>query len=409
MTSTTLALPTTSNVHEWNDEEKAIVEAAGLVHTDSQTGQKTLAERPVVAAFLAHCAQTQLNPLARQIYCIARKSKGQLKWQIQISIDGARLVAERSGEYAGQTTPEFTSDGVTWTQVWLSSDPPKAARVGVLRKSFKEPLYAIALWDAYAVYDDVWENGRKTGEKKPSAMWSKMGPLMLAKCAEMLALRKAFPQDLSGLYSSEEMQQAGGALVERETPVTRELGVGPDGDVVETHPGAVIRNQRAQAARVASAPEAPARDWAAELEQVTDLDGLRFLYREAQRVGAFAEPVTFQGVGQTVEQALWKAKEALEETTPPLVEAKPTKVKPRDWLREGRALDAEQLRALIIEASTAGAADEVVGQLEEMYRSLSAVAPVEGASWAEDAGDDRWQGSPAVLDAEVVADDDEVI
>lgn len=390
MTSTALTLPTTSNVHEWNDEEKAIVEAAGLVHTDSQTGQKTLAERPVVAAFLAHCAQTQLNPLARQIYCIARKSKGQLRWQIQISIDGARLVAERSGEYAGQTTPEFTSDGVTWTQVWLAEDPPKAARVGVLRKSFKEPLYAIALWDAYAVYDDVWENGRKTGEKKPSAMWSKMGPLMLAKCAEMLALRKAFPQDLSGLYSSEEMQQAGGAPVE--PPAAQRPAVA----AAVPYPDPVSDFEEEANFRAAAR-----RDWAAELAQVTDLEGLRDLYREAQRAGAFAEPVTYQGVEQTVEQALWKAKKALEETTPPLVEAKPAKAKPRDWLREGRALDAEQLRALIIEASTAGAAYEVVGQLEEMYRSLAAVAPVEGASWAEDAGDDRWQGSPAVLDEDV--------
>ncbi len=377
MTSRALVLPTTSNVADWNDEERAIVEAAGLVHTDSQTGQKTLAERPVVAAFLAHCQQTQLNPLARQIYCIARKSKGQLRWQIQISIDGARLVAERSGKYRGQTTPEFTADGTTWTEVWLAEDPPKAARVGVRHEDFPEPQYVVALWDAYAVYDDVWENGRKTGERKPSAMWAKMGPLMLAKCAEMLALRKAFPQDLSGLYSSEEMQQAGSAPVEREAP-----------------------QAVAQAARVASAPEAPVRDWAAELEQVADLEGLRELYREAQRVGAFAEPVTFKGVEQTVEQALWAAKESLEETTPPLVEAKPAKVKPRDWLREGRALDAEQLRALIIEASTAGAADEVVGQLEEMYRSLSAVE-VPSAEWAADGGDDRWQGSPAVLDEDV--------
>lgn len=198
--STALAtLPTSSDQNAWNPEERALVEAAGLVHTDAQTGQKTLAERATVAAFLQHCARTGLDPIARQIYSIARKSKGQLKWQIQISIDGARLVAERSGQYEGQTTPEFTADGITWTQVWLSKDSPAAARVGVYRRGFREPLYAVALWEAYV---------QTTYKGDVTEMWRKMGPLMLAKCAEMLALRKAFPQDLSGLYSAEEMDQA---------------------------------------------------------------------------------------------------------------------------------------------------------------------------------------------------------
>lgn len=198
--STALAtLPQSSDPGAWSPEERALVEAAGLVHTDAQSGQKTLAERPVVAAFLQHCARTGLDPIARQIYSIARKSKGQLKWQIQISIDGARLVAERSGQYEGQTTPEFTADGIVWTQVWLSPEPPKAARVGVYRRGFRDALYAVALWDAYV---------QTTYKGEVTEMWRKMGPLMLAKCAEMLALRKAFPQDLSGLYSAEEMDQA---------------------------------------------------------------------------------------------------------------------------------------------------------------------------------------------------------
>lgn len=250
--STALAtLPTSSDQNTWNPEERALVEAAGLVHTDAQTGQKTLAERATVAAFLQHCARTGLDPIARQIYSIARKSKGQLKWQIQISIDGARLVAERSGQYEGQTTPEFTADGITWTQVWLSKDFPAAARVGVYRRGFREPLYAVALWDAYV---QTTYNGSVT------EMWKKMGPLMLAKCAEMLALRKAFPQDLSGLYSAEEMDQASAPAEAASKP---------------------------QEAAQAPAPEVrqPSRDWLADANAATTVDELGAVWAGAQAAG----------------------------------------------------------------------------------------------------------------------------
>ena len=187
--NTELALPTTGDVSQWNDQEKAIVEAAGLV-TKGRNGQQELAPRATVEAFLQHCRRTQLDPIARQIYAICRKGR----WGIQISIDGARLIAERSGKYAGQTPVEWTGDGQTWTQVWLDRQPPAAARVGVHRSDFRGPLYAVAHFQAYAA------GGPLGGQ---------MAALMVGKCAEMLALRKAFPQDLSGLYSTEEMDQAG--------------------------------------------------------------------------------------------------------------------------------------------------------------------------------------------------------
>jgi hypothetical protein len=84
-------------------------------------------------------------------------------------------------------------DGV-WKDVWLSKTPPAAAKVGIIRSDFKEPLWAVATWTSYV---------------QASPMWTKMGPTMIAKCAESLGLRRAFPQELSGLYTSEEMEQAG--------------------------------------------------------------------------------------------------------------------------------------------------------------------------------------------------------
>ncbi|SDG23037.1 phage recombination protein Bet [Microbacterium sp. 77mftsu3.1] len=299
MSNVVATLPKSSDVSLWTEEEKALVEAAGLVHTDARSGTKTLAERATVAAFLQHCARTGLDPIARQIYSIARKSKGQLKWQIQISIDGARLVAERTGQYEGQTTPEFTADGITWTQVWLSSEPPKAARVGVYRRGFREALYAVALWDAYVQTKDEWENGSRTGKVIVSDMWQKMGPLMLAKCAEMLALRKAFPQDLSGLYSSEEMAQA-------TPPAAQEQPVSSD-----ARGAAAVNPPSADA----PAPEAraPQKDWLKLANAAKSKDELRPIFQEAQAAGDLNVAL---GDGRELGAYLWELRDSLPDHTP---------------------------------------------------------------------------------------------
>jgi phage recombination protein Bet len=140
--------------------------------------------------FLYQCQRTGLDALNRQIYAIKRGGK----MAIQTSIDGFRLIAERSGKYEGQTPVMWCGEDAQWVEVWLKPGVPAAAKVGVYRQGFREAVYAIAKWSEYA---DA--NG---------PMWRKMGAHMLAKCAESLALRKAFPQELSGLYTAEEMQQA---------------------------------------------------------------------------------------------------------------------------------------------------------------------------------------------------------
>lgn len=164
----------------WNEKQLAVLKQIGVQG----------ATQGDLDIFFNYCQRTGLDPFARQIYMINRGGK----WGIQASIDGLRIVAQRSGNYGGQTPVQWCGVNGEWVDVWLSQTPPAAARVGVYYKDVTNPTWAVAKWESYAV--------------PQNPIWKKMPDLMLAKCAEALALRKAFPNDLSGIYTSEEMAQA---------------------------------------------------------------------------------------------------------------------------------------------------------------------------------------------------------
>lgn len=172
---------------QFNDDQLAIIRNTVAKGTNNEE----------FLFFMEVCKYHQLSPFARQIYAVVRNGKNGRQLTIQTSIDGYRLLAERSGKYAGQTGPEWCGDDGVWRDVWLSNTPPAAARIGILRKDFSQPIVAVAKYKSYV---------------QPSPLWDKMPDVMLAKCAESLALRKAFPAEMSGIYTKEEMDQADGDM-----------------------------------------------------------------------------------------------------------------------------------------------------------------------------------------------------
>ena len=150
-----------------------------------------------LALFVGQCKRTGLDPFAKQIYAIFRYDRraGREVMTIQTAIDGFRLIAERTGQYLGKAGTWWCAADRKWQEVWIGSERPVAAKV-IVRKVVQghvAEVPAVAHWSEYVSDQGLWKN---------------MPANQLAKCAEALALRQAFPNDLSGLYTSEEMGQA---------------------------------------------------------------------------------------------------------------------------------------------------------------------------------------------------------
>ncbi|MGP9720929.1 MULTISPECIES: phage recombination protein Bet [unclassified Corynebacterium] len=210
-----------------------------------------------LAVFFHQCKRTGLDPFARQIYMIARQGKQ----TIQTGIDGFRLIARRATDRStgtlGYEDTQWADPNGQWHDVWLWNEPPAAARVTVVRDGARFP--SIARFMEYA--------GRKR-DGQLNQMWSTRPALMLEKCAEALALRKAFPQDLSGLYTSDEMQQA--TVIDHQPPAPSKAKMPPKPD-----PDRQLTEDQ--------------RVFAEQIEGMTDVQALRGLWRDAQALDMVSE------------------------------------------------------------------------------------------------------------------------
>jgi phage recombination protein Bet len=139
----------------------------------------------------------RLDPFQKQIYAVKRQGKV----TFQTGIDGFRSSAEETDQYRGSDEPEYgpmvgNPPHPEWAKVVVHRELPDGARIS---------QSATAYWDEYVV----------TGSQ--GFQWTKMPRVMLAKCAEAAAFRKAFPKRFAQAYEPAEMQQAD--AVAQATPV----------------------------------------------------------------------------------------------------------------------------------------------------------------------------------------------
>ena len=140
--------------------------------------------------FMGIASARGLDPVLGQIHASIHTDKNGNKIMTPIvGIDGFRLVAHRTREYLGRSEAVFAYDNQKF---------PTKVKITVYRMvcGQKAEFTATAKWDEYY-----------PGDKK-GFMWRKMPETMLEKVCEAKALRMAFPNDLSGIYAHEEMEQA---------------------------------------------------------------------------------------------------------------------------------------------------------------------------------------------------------
>lgn len=171
---------------EFTDDQRKMIRETYAAGTDDST----------FAVLMEIARLRRLNPITGQCHFVSRphnfgtddSPRWGKKWSVQVAIDGFRAKAEEHPAYDGQSEKVFT----------YSTDGRQliSCRVEVYRKDRKHPFVATCYYDEYV-------QTKKNGE--PVKMWLTKRHIMLGKCTEAAALRMAFPDELGGLYTEDEM------------------------------------------------------------------------------------------------------------------------------------------------------------------------------------------------------------
>lgn len=155
-----------------------------------------------VAMYVQLCKAQQLNPFLKEAYLI--KYSNSTPASIVVSKDAFTKRAEAHPQYDGMKSGiiVMSKDGKITEREGAFHLPNENVVGGwarVYRKDKKTETYDSVAYDEYAVKDS---NGNI------NTMWRTKPATMIQKVAEVHALRKAFPERLSGMYVEEETDRA---------------------------------------------------------------------------------------------------------------------------------------------------------------------------------------------------------
>lgn len=204
--------------------ELVTAEQAEAIRTALKTSLYPGATDESVDMVLAYCRAGGLDPMTKPVHIVPmwvpEKKQGTrvispagMRDVIMPGIELYRTKAHRTGEYAGQDEATF-GPTIEETLSGVNVRYPEWCSVAVYRLVNGNPVRysAKAYWlESYAT--------QKRDSDAPNAMWKKRPFGQLEKCAEALALRKAFPEAVGAQPTAEEME---GRVIEGEATAVRQ-------------------------------------------------------------------------------------------------------------------------------------------------------------------------------------------